>query len=102
VTAEPERERWHIRKEFSMGTILVLVVYGVSAMLFMARMDERVKTIENTISALPQERIAVAETNIAANKEAIQHLELRTGRSLDEIKALLQRVERKLDERTPR
>lgn len=87
-------ENWHLKKEVSIGTILVLIVYGVSAVALMSRMDERLASLER--AAVTAERIAVAETNIQTNREAILHLEARTLKSLDEIKNTLERIERRV------
>lgn len=87
-------EQWHLRKEVSLGTILVLVVYGVSAVALMSRMDERLASLER--AAVTAERIAVAETNIQTNRDSIIHLEARTLKSLDEIKATLERIDRRM------
>lgn len=94
----PDREQWHFRKEVTLGTLLTLIVYGVSFLIMVAKMDARITNLENI--TIPQERIAVAETRIAANADNIDRLEARTLRALDEIKAVLQRVEKKLDDKS--
>lgn len=95
---EITKEQWHLRKEFSLGTLLVLAVYGISAIMMMTRMDERVGQLE--LNRVAIERIAIAETNIIINRESIRALEERNQRALDEIKATLGRIEARIHDRT--
>ena len=87
----PEHESWHVRKEVTLGTLIALVVYGVSFLMIVVRMDARLGALE--LATVPQERIAVVETRVSAAEKNLEQLEARTIRSLDEIKAILQRIE---------
>lgn len=86
-----ERESWHVRKEVTLGTLIALVVYGVSFLMIVVRMDARLGALE--LATVPQERIAVVETRVSAAERNLEQLEARTIRSLDEIKMILQRIE---------
>lgn len=86
-----EHESWHFRKEVTLGTLIALVVYGVSFLMIVVRMDARLGALE--LATVPQERIAVVETRVSATEKNLEQLEARTIRSLDEIKAILQRIE---------
>lgn len=87
----PAHDSWHFRKEVTLGTLIALAVYGVSFLMIVARMDARLGALE--LATVPQERIAVVETRVAAAERNLEQLEIRTIRSLDEIKMILQRIE---------
>lgn len=87
----PAHDSWHFRKEVTLGTLIALAVYGVSFLMIVVRMDARLGALE--LVTVPQERIAVVETRVAAAERNLEQLEIRTIRSLDEIKMILQRIE---------
>jgi hypothetical protein len=89
----PAHDSWHFRKEVTLGTVIALLVYGVSFLMIVAKMDARLAALE--AATVPQERIAIVETRVAAAERNLEQLEIRTIRSLDEIKMILQRIEQR-------
>lgn len=89
-------EHWHFRKEFSIGTIIVLMVYGVMAVVSFTKLSERQLSTERSVARLIEttDRVAVAEERVAMALRNVDRLEERTVRELAEIKSILQRIER--------
>jgi hypothetical protein len=84
-------EHWHVRREFTVGTLLTILVYGVVLIMTIVSLGGRVEKLEE--STVDRERMAIAETRIASAERNAEALEQRTIKALDDIRDILRRIE---------
>ena len=92
-------EHWHFRKEVTLGTILTLIVYGLTLVVLVVKMDGRLTALE-AVTVTP-ERMAIIETRVLAGERNLDRLEQRTLRSLDDIYRILTRIEERQQRAAP-
>ena len=88
--------KWHLDKRLPVGIILAIVLQTGVLGVYLGRLDNRVTAIEGSRFTAAQG--AALQADVRHNKEDLQALEARTVRSLEEIKELLRRIQKKLEE----
>ena len=77
-----EAERWHLKKEIQLGHLITTATVAVSAILYIAKVEQRV---------------AVIEAQIVAQHERDKVLEERTAEAMRVTRAQLDRIDSKID-----
>lgn len=78
----PDAERWHLKKEIQLGHLITTATVAVSAILYIAKVEQRV---------------AVIETQIVAQHERDKVLEERNSEAMRVTREQLNRIDSKID-----
>ena len=84
---EPEQERWHIKREFQLSHIITTVVMGVSVILYLGKMEQRIALIEQSVQS-QHERDARQDQAIG---EGLKAIDSRLGKLDDKLDRALER-----------
>jgi len=87
---------WHLDKKFSVGMIVAIVANIITIGIFVGKTDGRISALERT--TYPLSRGLVLETKVEQNALNAERLEERTIKALDDIRAILDRIEQQLRE----
>ena len=83
---EPEPERWHIKREFQLSHIITTVVMGVSVILYLGKMEQRIALIEQAV-AQQHER---DERQDRATGDGLKSIDSRLGKMDDKLDRALE------------
>ena len=86
---------WHLDRRIPVGIIFTIALQTLVFAYFLGNLENRVTQIESSRFTAADGARWVAQAS--QNKENIDKLELRTMRSLDEIKSIVGEIDRKLD-----
>ena len=78
----PDADRWHLKKEIQLGHLITTATVAVSAILYIAKVEQRV---------------AVIETQIVAQHERDKVLEERNAEAMRVTREQLNRIDSKID-----
>ena len=78
----PDADRWHLKKEIQLGHLITTATVAISAILYIAKVEQRV---------------AVIESQIVMQHERDKALEERTTESMRITRTQLERIDAKLD-----
>lgn len=81
-TTPPDAERWHLKKEIQLGHLITTATVAVAAIMYIAKVEQRV---------------AVIETQIVAQHEQDKAREERNAEALRATRAQLDRIDSKID-----
>lgn len=81
---EKNKGQWHLEKSISIGHILTTVIIAGSVFTWAMKMNSRV---------------TVLETHSAYSKATDERMDMERARNLAEVKAILIRIEDKLDQK---